>query len=152
SSIDCCMGKISRAKICAAKTFRRSTLGTGAQYLSRAACGSNSAWRACLTASAGVAATMAQPSAIEPLCWLPIGSPRRAANTVSPDGWRPTLSATCRDDAGSLHGAMTRSAKPARHRGCALEPRQLQRWYRTLDQLLERKARIEHELYLTLRD
>jgi transposase len=33
-----------------------------------------------------------------------------------------------------------------------VEPRQLQRWYRTLDQLFERKAKIEHELYLTLRD
>src|SRR5262247_2896658 len=33
-----------------------------------------------------------------------------------------------------------------------VEPRQLQRWYRTLDQLLERKTKIEHELYLTLRD
>ena len=30
--------------------------------------------------------------------------------------------------------------------------RQLQQWYRTLDQLLERKAQIEHALYLTLRD
>ena len=33
-----------------------------------------------------------------------------------------------------------------------VEPRQLQRWYRTLDQLLERKTKIEHELYLTLRN
>jgi len=33
-----------------------------------------------------------------------------------------------------------------------VEPRQLQQWYRTLDQLLERKAKIERELYLTLRD
>jgi hypothetical protein len=33
-----------------------------------------------------------------------------------------------------------------------VEPRQLQWWYRTLDQLLERKTKIEHELYLTLRD
>src|SRR5262249_60577640 len=69
-----------------------------------------------------------------------------------PGGWKPTLSATSRDDAGFLHGAMTRRAKPARHRGCALEPRQLQQWYRTLDQLLERKPKIEHELYLRLRD
>jgi transposase len=30
--------------------------------------------------------------------------------------------------------------------------RQLQQWYRTLDQLIERKAQIEHALYLTLRD
>lgn len=30
--------------------------------------------------------------------------------------------------------------------------RQLQHWYRTLDQLLERKAQIEHALYLRLRD
>src|SRR5262249_24417030 len=43
-----------------------------------------------------------------------------AANTGSPDGWKPSLSATSRDDAGSQHGAMTRRAKPARHRGCAL--------------------------------
>jgi transposase len=33
-----------------------------------------------------------------------------------------------------------------------VEPRQLQQWYRTLDQLFERKAKIEHELYLSLRD
>jgi transposase len=33
-----------------------------------------------------------------------------------------------------------------------VEPRQLQQWYRTLDQLLERKPKIEHELYLRLRD
>jgi hypothetical protein len=33
-----------------------------------------------------------------------------------------------------------------------VEPRQWQRWYRTLDQLLERKTKIEHELYLTLRN
>ena len=33
-----------------------------------------------------------------------------------------------------------------------VEPRQLQQWYRTLDQLLERKPKIEHELYLSLRD
>ena len=31
-------------------------------------------------------------------------------------------------------------------------PRQLQQWYRTLDQLLNRKTKIEHELYLNLRD
>jgi hypothetical protein len=30
--------------------------------------------------------------------------------------------------------------------------RQLKQWYRTLDQLLERKSDIEHALYLTLRD
>lgn len=30
--------------------------------------------------------------------------------------------------------------------------RQLQQWYRTLDQLLDRKAQIEHALFLTLRD
>jgi transposase len=30
--------------------------------------------------------------------------------------------------------------------------RQLQQWYRTLDQLIERKAQIEHALYLRLRD
>jgi transposase len=29
---------------------------------------------------------------------------------------------------------------------------QLQQWYRTLDQLVERKEKIEHELYLSLRD
>jgi transposase len=33
-----------------------------------------------------------------------------------------------------------------------VELRQLQRWYRTLDQLLARKAEIERALYLTLRD
>ena len=33
-----------------------------------------------------------------------------------------------------------------------VEPRQLQQWYRTLDQLLERKEHIEHALYLRLRD
>ena len=33
-----------------------------------------------------------------------------------------------------------------------VESRQLQQWYRTLDQLLERKVNIEHELYLTLRN
>jgi len=33
-----------------------------------------------------------------------------------------------------------------------VEARQLQQWYRTLDQLLERKAEIERSLYLTLRD
>src|SRR5215469_11142972 len=33
-----------------------------------------------------------------------------------------------------------------------VEPRQLQQWYRTLDQLLERKPKIEHELYLRSRD
>src|SRR5436190_5251553 len=33
-----------------------------------------------------------------------------------------------------------------------VEARQLQQWYRTLDQLLERKAQIEHALFLTLRD
>jgi transposase len=33
-----------------------------------------------------------------------------------------------------------------------VEMRQLQQWYRTLDQLLVRKADIEHALYLTLRD
>jgi len=33
-----------------------------------------------------------------------------------------------------------------------VELRQLKQWYRTLDQLLERKARIEHALFLTLRD
>src|SRR5215831_15180912 len=43
------------------------------QYSSRAACGPNSAWRACLTALAGVAATMTQASVSELLCWLPIG-------------------------------------------------------------------------------
>ena len=31
-------------------------------------------------------------------------------------------------------------------------PRELQQWYRTLDQLLKRKTKIEHELYLNLRD
>jgi hypothetical protein len=30
--------------------------------------------------------------------------------------------------------------------------RQLKQWYRTLDQLLERKSDIERALYLTLRD
>jgi hypothetical protein len=30
--------------------------------------------------------------------------------------------------------------------------RQLKQWYRTLDQLLERKSDIERVLYLTLRD
>ena len=30
--------------------------------------------------------------------------------------------------------------------------RQLQQWYRTLDQLIECKAQIEHTLYLRLRD
>jgi transposase len=33
-----------------------------------------------------------------------------------------------------------------------VEARQLQQWYRTLDQLLEHKNKIEHTLYLTLRD
>lgn len=33
-----------------------------------------------------------------------------------------------------------------------VEARQLQQWYRTLDQLIERKAQIEHALYLRLRD
>jgi len=33
-----------------------------------------------------------------------------------------------------------------------VELRQLKQWYRTLDRLLERKAEIEHALYLTLRD
>lgn len=33
-----------------------------------------------------------------------------------------------------------------------VQSRQLQQWYRTLDQLLERKEKIEHELYLSLRD
>jgi transposase len=33
-----------------------------------------------------------------------------------------------------------------------VEARQLQQWYRSLDQLLERKTAIERELYLTLRD
>jgi transposase len=33
-----------------------------------------------------------------------------------------------------------------------VEARQLQQWYRTLDQLIERKALIEHALYLRLRD
>src|SRR5215831_12476555 len=33
-----------------------------------------------------------------------------------------------------------------------VEMRQLKQWYRTLDQLLARKADIEHALYLTLRD
>ncbi len=33
-----------------------------------------------------------------------------------------------------------------------VEPRQLKQWYRTLDQLLERKPAIEHALYLRLRD
>jgi transposase len=33
-----------------------------------------------------------------------------------------------------------------------VEMRQLKQWYRTLDQLLERKSDIERELYLTLRD
>ena len=33
-----------------------------------------------------------------------------------------------------------------------VEARQLQQWYRSLDQLLERKTTIERELYLTLRD
>jgi transposase len=31
-------------------------------------------------------------------------------------------------------------------------PRQLQQWYRTLDQLVQRKTQIEQDLYLTLRD
>jgi transposase len=33
-----------------------------------------------------------------------------------------------------------------------VEPRQLQRWYRSLDQLLAHKAAIEHALFVTLRD
>jgi len=33
-----------------------------------------------------------------------------------------------------------------------VQSRQLQQWYRTLDQLLERKEKLEHELYLSLRD
>jgi transposase len=33
-----------------------------------------------------------------------------------------------------------------------VESRQLQQWYRTLDQLVERKEKIEHELYRSLRD
>jgi hypothetical protein len=33
-----------------------------------------------------------------------------------------------------------------------VEMRQLKQWYRTLDQLLERKSDIERTLYLTLRD
>jgi transposase len=33
-----------------------------------------------------------------------------------------------------------------------VQSRQLQQWYRTLDQLVERKEKIEHELYLSLRD
>ena len=33
-----------------------------------------------------------------------------------------------------------------------VEARQLQQWYRTLDQLLEHKSQIEHGLFLTLRD
>jgi transposase len=33
-----------------------------------------------------------------------------------------------------------------------VEARQLQQWYRTLDQLIERKTAIEHALYLRLRD
>src|SRR5271163_100733 len=33
-----------------------------------------------------------------------------------------------------------------------VEPRQLKQWYRTLDQLLDRKAEIERALYLRLRD
>ena len=33
-----------------------------------------------------------------------------------------------------------------------VEARQLQQWYRTLDQLLEHKLQIEHALFLTLRD
>ena len=33
-----------------------------------------------------------------------------------------------------------------------VQSRQLQQWYRTLDQLVERKEKMEHELYLSLRD
>jgi transposase len=33
-----------------------------------------------------------------------------------------------------------------------VEPRQLKTWYRTLDQLLERKGEVEHALFITLRD
>jgi len=33
-----------------------------------------------------------------------------------------------------------------------VQSRQLQQWYRTLDQLFERKGKLEHELYLSLRD
>ena len=46
-------------------------------------------------------------------------------------------------------GAARKASKTPRVR---VEPRQLQQWYRTLDQLLERKPKIEHELYLRLRD
>ena len=46
-------------------------------------------------------------------------------------------------------GAARKASKTPRVR---VEPRQLQQWYRTLDQLLERKPKIEHELYLNLRD
>jgi transposase len=51
--------------------------------------------------------------------------------------------AAWRDD-----GARRRSRTPR----VRVELRQLQQWYRTLDQLLARKAEIERALYLTLRD
>ena len=56
-------------------------------------------------------------------------------------GWRWT--ATWREEA---------ERKASRNPRVRVAARQLQQWYRTLDQLLERKERIEQALYLQLRD
>ena len=49
-------------------------------------------------------------------------------------------------------GATIMRAQISRTPRVKVEARQLQQWYRTLDQLLERKSQIEHALFLTLRD
>ena len=67
-------------------------------------------------------------------------------------GWRLILCATARAGDGSPHGATTASASPVERRGCGWRCVSSRGWYRTLDQLLERKAEIEYALFLTLRD
>jgi hypothetical protein len=67
-------------------------------------------------------------------------------------GWRVTLFATAVAGGLSLLGAKTLNARQAARRAVRVQTRQLKQWYRTLDRLLAGKERIEHGLFVQLRD
>src|SRR3954449_4333917 len=104
----------------------------------------------------------ASRSPTAPSCSSPTGSSPRPVSTGSPAGSRPTSSATARARASCLAGLETafvcdRKGQrfiPHWHqrRRVRIHPRQLDAWYRTLDQLHAAKAQIEVALYHRLRD
>src|SRR5262245_60091191 len=150
SSRSCCTGKYHPARICAARTLRRSTLGIGGQYSPRAAFGPNSARLLEQLGGRGredgVALNERAFVLIANRLVAP-GSEHGLAQWLETDfccdwqgrRWVPAW----RDD------VERKTSKAPRVR---VQSRQLQQWYRTLDQLFERKGKLEHELYLSLRD